>query len=156
MITILQQGTEAKVQVSIKDFDMRFGDFSVSLIYGYRRTVVEIPKSAMVHDDDWNFFFTFATDGMVGKVVARCEWREMDDDYPDAWKDNVDEQYLCFVVSDPCPRFIACPACEHSDRVTYKFTDEPNIRERYLYLCDSEHNRIVTSDGMNILVLKQQ
>lgn len=156
MITILQQGTEAKVQVSIKDFDMRFGDFKVSLIYGYRRTVVVIPKSAMVHDDDWNFFFTFVTDGMVGKVTARCEWREMDDDYPDKWKDNIDEQYLCFVVSDPCPRFIACPACEHSGRVTYTFTDEPNIREHYLYLCDSEHNRIVTSDGMNILVLKQK
>lgn len=156
MITILQQGQEAKVQVSIKDFDMRFGDFKVSLIYGYRRTVVEIPKSAMVHNDDWDYFFTFDTEGIVGKVTARCEWREMDGDYPTTWKVNADEQYLCFIVSNPCPRFIACPACEPDDRVTYTFTDVPNIGERYLYLCDSEHNRLVTSDGMNILVLKQQ
>lgn len=76
MITILQQGQEAKVQVSIKDFDMRYRDFNVSLIYGYRRTVVEIPKSAMVHDSDWNYFFTFDTEGIVGKVTARCEWRD--------------------------------------------------------------------------------
>ena len=156
MIQILQQGQECKVQVSIKDFDMRFGDFNVSLIYGYRRTVVEIPKSAMVHDDDWNFFFTFDTEGVVGKVIARCKWREMDDDYPDTWKDNADEQYICFVVSNPCPRFIACPACSEEHDVTYTFTDEPNIGVHYFYLCDSEHNRLLTSDGMNILVLKQQ
>lgn len=155
MITILQQGQEAKVQVSIKDFDMRYRDFKVSLIYGYRRTVVEIPKSAMVNDDEGNWYFGFDTEGMVGKITALCEWQVPDEDYPDQFQTRTDEQYLCFVVATPCPRFICCPACSGEHDVTYTFTDENNVSVFYLYLCDCDHNPILTKDGENILVLNK-
>lgn len=156
MITIIQQGTEAKFKVEIKNFDMEFGEFKVSLIYGYRRTVVEIQKSQMVTDDEGNYYFGFDTEGMVGKVTARCEWIVPDDDYPDDEQTHVDEQYLCFVVPNPCPQFIACPDCKTDGIVKYTPTDEHHIGTRYMFLCDNRHNRIVTVDGDFLMALKQK
>lgn len=156
MITILQQGTETKYKVKIKDFDMQYGEFKVSLIYGYRRTVVEILKSQMVSDDDNNFYFTFDTDDIVGKVIARCEWIIPDDDYPDNKRTITDEQFLCFVAPNPCPKFITCPACTKDSDVTYTLTDTPNLGTKYYVMCDYKHNPIVSVDDEYLLVLKEK
>ena len=156
MITIIQQGTEAKFKVEIKDFDMRYDDFKVSLIYGYRQTVIEIPKEQMVVDvDDYSYYFVFDTKDMVGQVTARCEWFVRDSDYPDDRQTHVNEQFLCFVVSDPCPKFITCPACKEDGEVKYTLTEGHNIGADYYILADKEYGHIVTSDGENILVLKK-
>ena len=49
-ITILRRGTDAKCYVDIKNVTMEDIDFKVELIYGYRRTTIEIEKSAMSQD----------------------------------------------------------------------------------------------------------
>lgn len=157
MITIIQQGTEAKFKVEIKDFDMRYDDFKVSLIYGYRRTVIEIPKQQMIVDtDDYSYYFIFDTANIVGQVTARCEWYVRDADYPDERQTNVDEQFLCFVAPNPCPKFICCPSCKEDGIVKYTLAEGHNFGDLYFVLADKEYTPIVTSDGENILVLKNK
>lgn len=151
---ILQQGEEAKFQISIKDFDMEANTFSVTLTYGYRRTTVEIAKSQMFQDGSGKWYLVFDTDGMVGRVTARCTWRVPDADCPDGYREETDEQYLCFVVTTPCPQFIACPACTDQDRVTYTRTEESDVAGLYAYLACADYDRILTCDNEVILVLK--
>lgn len=156
MITIIPQGTEPKFQVEIKNFDMKWGDFTVTLTYGYRQTKIVIPKADMVHDDDFNYFFGFDTKDMVGKVTAQCHWKVQDDDYTDNTQEQYDEQFLCFVAPDPCPRIICCPECKTDGQVVYTQTGEHNISVEYQVLCDKEHRPLLTSDNERIMVLKKK
>ncbi len=153
---ILMQGEEAKFHVAIKDFDMDANSFAVTLIYGYRRVKMEITKAQMFQDGGGNWYFVFDTDGMVGRVTARCTWRVPDADCPDGYREESDEQYLCFVATTPCPQFIACPACTQDGRVTYTRTEESDVAGLYAYLACADYDRILTCDNEVILVLKEQ
>lgn len=151
---ILQQGEEAKFQVAIKDFDMEANTFAVTLIYGYRRVKVEIEKSQMFQDGAGNWYFVFNTDNMVGRITALCTWRVPDADCSDGYREESDEQYLCFVATTPCPQFLVCPACTQDGRVTYTRTEESDIAGMYAYLACADYDRILTCDDEVILVLK--
>lgn len=152
---ILQQGEEAKFQIEITDFDMEANDFQVTLTWGYRRTTMVITKSQMVHATDGKWYFTFDTDGMVGRVSIKCLWQVPDTDYADGYRQEADEQYLCFVAAVPCPQFISCPQCGANDHpVTYTRTETSSIADDYAYLLTSEGDRLITSDNEYILVLK--
>lgn len=152
---IIQQGEEAKFQIAISNFTLRTGEFKVELIYGFRRTIVEINKRDMFSDTDGNWYFCFDTDGMVGRVTARCTWYLEDADASGGIREKVDEQYLCFVVNNPCPMFITCPSCAGTHQVTYTRCDISNVEEYYYRLCDSNGNAILTSDNNYICVLKE-
>ena len=151
---ILQQGEDAKFQVAIKDFDMEVNIFTVTLIYGYRRVKVEIEKSQMFQDGAGNWYFVFNTDDMVGRVTVLCTWRVPDTDCPDGYREESDEQYLCFVATTPCPQFLVCPACTQEGRVTYTRTEVSDIAGLYAYLACADYDRILTCDDEVILVLK--
>ena len=151
---IIQQGKECKFFVSIEGFDMEAGEFRVELIYGYRRTIVTILKAQMQQDAEGRFFFIFDTDAMVGLVTARCTWRVADDDCPDDYREQADEQPLCFVAATPCPQFACCPACTEEHPVTYTPTEQSDIADHYQYLADHYGNRFITSDDLYLLVLK--
>lgn len=153
---ILQRGEEAKFRVKIKDFSMDDGDFSLKLIYGYRRTTVEIEKSQMFKGSDGEWYFIFDTDDMTGRVTAVCSWRVPDSDCDDGYREEVDEQYLCFVAQTPCPQFVSCPNCDISDlRVTYVRTEQSDIADEYAYLLTSEGDKLISSDNEVLLVLKE-
>ena len=152
---ILQQGEEAKFQIAIKEFDMEANDFQVTLIYGYRRTTQLITKGQMVHAADGKWYFTFDTDGMVGRVSIECLWQVPDTDYQDGYRQETDEQYLCFVASTPCPQFVACPACTDDHPVTYTRTEQSSIADEYTYLGCADYDRIITCDDEIILVKKE-
>ena len=152
---ILQQGEEAKFQIAIKDFDMEANDFQVTLIWGYRRTTMVITKSQMVHAADGKWYFTFDTADMVGRVVIICTWQVPDTDYADGYRQETDEQYLCFVASTPCPQFVACPACTDDHPVTYTRTEQSSIADEYTYLGCADYDRIITCDDEIILVKKE-
>ncbi len=152
---IIQQGEEAKFKIAIADFDMSEGDFKLELIYGYRRTVVEIDKTQMFADTNGNWYFVFDTDAMVGRVTARCTWYIVDTDASEEKREMVNEQYLCFIVSNPCPQFLTCPACAADTEVTYTRTEESSIAELYYRLCDFYGNPITTCDDEYICVLKE-
>ena len=152
---ILQHGEEAKFQTAIKDFDMEANDFQVTLIYGYRRTTQLITKGQMVHAADGKWYFTFDTDGMVGRVSIECLWQVPDTDYADGYRQETDEQYLCFVASTPCPQFVSCPACTGDHPVTYTRTEQSSIADEYTYLGCADYDRIITCDDEIILVKKE-
>lgn len=152
---ILQRGEEAKFYIDIEGFDMDGRDFRVELIYGYRRHVMTITKEQMAKSTRNRWYFVFDTEDMLGKVTARCVWSVYDEDFPEYSREEVDEQYLCFVASTPCPQMIPCPACTIDRTVTYERTTESTLAELYKYLCDKDGNRIVSSDDCNILVLKE-
>ena len=152
---ILQMGEEAKFYIDIEGFDMDGRDFRVELIYGYRRHVMTITKEQMAKSTRDRWYFVFDTEDMLGKVTARCVWSVYDEDFPEDSREEVDEQYLCFVASTPCPQMIPCPACTIDRTVTYERTTESTLAELYKYLCDKDGNRIVSSDDCNILVLKE-
>ena len=150
---IIQQGEVAKFQVQIADFDMEANDFNVELIYGYRRTTVTIEKAQML-ENGGQYYIVFDTDGMVGRVTARCTWLVPDTDAPDGYREKADEQYLCFVVTTPCPQFITCPACTEEQQVTYTRTDQSDIADKYQRLADRYDRPLLTVDDEYIFVLK--
>lgn len=91
---IIQQGEEAKFSIAIKDFDMDANEFSVQLMHGYRRTVIDIPKEAMIKGSDGKWYFTFSTAGIAGRVTALCTWQVPDTDFRAGYRVETDIQYL--------------------------------------------------------------
>ena len=153
---ILQQGEEAKFKIEIADFDMEAGEFSLQLVWGYRRNRMTIDKSQMVLGSDGKYYFTFDTNDMSGRITAVCTWQVADSDFADDYREEVDEQYLCFVANVPCPQFISCPSCSTSDKpVTYTRTEQSSIADLYAYLGCADYDRILTCDDEVILVLKE-
>lgn len=154
---IIQQGEEVKFQVDIADFNMEDNDFSVTLVWGYRRTTMEIPKEKMFQGPDGKYYFTFDTDTMSNRVMALCTWRVPDSDCDDGFREETDEQYLCFIVTVPCPHFISCPNCDGEEqRVTYTRTEVSSIADTYEYLETAEGDKIISCDNEILLVLKEE
>lgn len=152
---ILQRGEEAKFFVEIKDFDMDDFEFKVELIFGYRQKVLTIEKSQMQKSTKDRWYFVFDTSEMVGKVVARCVWRVQDGDYPDNYREEVDEQVLCFVASTPYPKLALCPMASVDRQVVYDRTEKSSLADYYQVLVDKDRRRIVTADDELVLVLKE-
>ena len=152
---IIQQGEVVKFQVQIADFDMEENDFRVELIYGYRRTTVTIEKDQMI-ENGGQYYIVFDTEDMVGRVTARCVWLVPDTDVQGSEREKTDEQFLCFVVTTPCPQFLTCPACTDEHPVTYTRTEQSDIAEKYQRLTDRYDRPLLTADGDYIFVVKPQ
>ena len=153
---ILQQGEEAKFQIEIKDFDMEENDFRVQLVWGYRRHAMTIEKNQMVHGADGKYYITFDTSQMSNRVTAICTWNVPDTDYADGYRQETNEQYLCFVAVVPCPR-LSCPTCAftQSQPVVYTRTETSSIADEYTYLSCSDYDLLLTCDDEILLVLKE-
>ena len=152
---IIQQGEVVKFQVQIADFDMEADNFRVEMIYGYRRTTVTIEKEQML-ENGGQYYIVFDTEDMVGRVTARCVWLVPDTDVQGSEREKTDEQFLCFVVTTPCPQFLTCPACTDEHPVTYTRTEQSDIAEKYQRLADRYDRPLVTVDGDFIFVVKPQ
>lgn len=151
---ILQQGEEAKFKIAIADFDMAENDFSLKLIYCYRRTEVSISKDQMFSDSGGEWYFTFETDDIIGRVEVECEWHVPDTDFAEGYRVETDRQYLAFVAVTPEPKFIVCPQGSGEHPVTYTREMTSSIADKYEYVMDSEHRVILTSDLDIVLVNK--
>lgn len=152
---IIQQGEVVKFQVHIADFDMEANNFRVELVYGYRRTTVTIEKEQMI-ENGGQYYIVFDTEDMVGRVTARCVWFVPDTDVQGSEREKTDEQFLCFVVTTPCPQFLTCPACTDDHPVIYTRTEQSDIAEKYQRLADRYDRPLVTADGEYISVVKPQ
>jgi hypothetical protein len=141
-LKVFQQGDVAKCIITSRNYnlDMEACDFRIELIYGMRGNKIVIQKSEMLYGTDGEFVMTVDTSKMVGKITARFVWYAIDTDIdPDNRRQEVDEQVIAFVVTDPCPQFFTCPKCggEGHD-VNYEWTDEPDIAAKYLRLVATE------------------
>ena len=147
-IIILRRGTEAKCYVDIKNVTIEDIDFKVELIYGYRRTTIEIEKAKMSQDMAGKWFFIFETNDIIGLITARCTWLLNDTDCPDGERKKVDEQPLCFVADATCTKLFSCPCAATDSPVTYTFTDDSDIASDYVRLCDCDGHPLATSDDL--------
>ena len=146
---IIQQGERAKYIVTSNraDFDFGENDFYLEITYGMMGAKITIEKTDFQKLDDY-WVFSFPTDNIVGKVMARLVMEIGD-------RQEVDEQYIGVVVASPCPQLFHCPKCESVGHdVTYERTEESDIGEKYAILCDRDGVPIMTSDDEYICVLR--
>lgn len=146
---IIQQGERAKYIVTSQreDFDFGVNDYHLEIIYGMMGAKITIEKTDFQKLDDY-WVFSFPTDNIVGKVMARLVMQIGD-------RQEVDEQYIGMVISSPCPQFFKCPKCESVGHdVTYERTEESDIGDKYAMLCDCNGVPIMTTDDEYICVLR--
>ena len=153
---IIQQGERAKYFVSSKKWNFNFEEnsYHLEILYGMFGQKITIQKNDFQYlDDKW--VFSFPTTGMVGPVKARLVMELFDPDCLDATREEVDEQYIAFVVNTPCPRLLRCPACCEQDReIIYERTEASDIAEKYARLAEKFGKRLRTSDGGYLFVLR--
>jgi hypothetical protein len=156
---IIAKGDTAKYRLIIEhaDFDMRRDDFKVVLRYGLMGKQTTINKADMYCDEDGEWYMVFDTDDMVGQLLAACHYYVPDTDAPDDIREELDYQYIAFVTDNPCPHFNRCCMCPETDgHVTYKRVWRGDVRTKYLNLRTSEGEPIVTADGEQVRVRKEE
>lgn len=152
---IIPQGERAKYIVSSEksDFDFGHDDFVLEILFGMMGNKIVIPKSDFLYLNG-HWVFSFPTDLMVGPVVARLKMDIHDPDCPDSIRPEIDEQVIAFVVTVPFPRLLKCPFIESSKEIKYERTEASDIGDRYMRLCDKNHDPLRTSDGGYMFVLR--
>ncbi len=152
---IIVQGETVKYVVAIdrQDFSMEAGDFQVELRWGLMGGSKIIKKADMMESTN-GWLFSFSTDGMVGKVTAKCTWFYDDTDVPGAVRPETDEQVIAFVVSTPCPKFQACPKCMGDHDVIYTRVEDSEITAKYERLVDYYDRPLITSDDCYLYTLR--
>jgi hypothetical protein len=152
---IIQQGERAKffVRSDKLNFNFEENSYHLEIIYGMFGQKITIPKSEFQYLNE-HWVFSFPTDDIIGPVKARLVMELFDPDCPDDTREEVDEQYIAFVVTNPCPQFLRCPcdSCEHE--IVYERTEASDVAERYARLCDKDGVRLKTSDGGYLFVLR--
>ena len=152
---IIQEGTLAKFLLSfnVADFDPTAMDFEVELLWGYRQKRKTITKANML-EAAGGWLFELDTTGIIGKVKAKCKMIYPDTDVSGAERPEVDDQWLCFVTSNPCPNIVCCPKCENEHPVTYTRMDESDVGEKYVRLVDLYDRPLLTVDNEYIYALR--
>ena len=153
---IIMQGERAKYFVRSDKWNFNFEEnsFYLEILYGMMGGKITIEKSEFKFLNGMTLF-SFPTDGMVGPVKARLVMEITDPDCPDDVRQEVDEQYIGFVVSQPCPQFFKCPKCCGKHEIIYTRTEESDFGERYAILCDCNSVPIVTANDEYICVLRK-
>jgi hypothetical protein len=78
-----------------------------------------------------------------------------DPDCPDDTREEVDEQYIAFVVTMPCPKFFKSKKCCQQDSdIVYERTEASDIAELYARLADKDGHRFRNSEGGYMFVLR--
>lgn len=141
-MNIFQRGDKPKFIITSQNvnLNMEMCDFYVQLIYGMRADKIVIQKADMLYGTDGEYVIIIDTSKMIGKIKARFVWYCIDTDVdPNNRRQEVDEQYIGFVVDTPCPQLFTCPKCSSVGHdVRYELTDEPDIAAKYLRLCVTE------------------
>ena len=152
---IIMQGERAKYFIkSMKNnFRLDENSFYLEIIYGMQGKKITIPKSEFLYLNG-RWFFSFPTDDIVGAVKARLVMELFDPDCSDDVRPEVDEQYIAFVVTNPCPQFFKCPCVGGKHEIVYERTEASDIGERYAVLADKDGHRFRTSEGGYLYVLR--
>lgn len=156
---IVQQPEDVKYKITItrEGFDMNTHDFRVKLSWGLLGHSLTITKDEMFSSENDEWFFTFSSANMFGRVIAECSYDVPDDDFEDGFRTEVNRQYLCVVVTLPLPITICCPPLpDPTEAVKYEREGDSNVTELYAYLVDHEGDNLATTDGERLMVLKKR
>lgn len=118
---LIPKGERAKYFVRSDKWNFGFEEnsYHLEILYGMQDRKVTIQKADFIYiDEQWTF--SFPTDEMVGPVRARLVMEIFDPDCPDGVREEVDEQYIGFVVSNPCPQFQNCACEEVGHEIVYE------------------------------------
>ena len=152
---IIQKGERAKYFVRSDKWNFSFEEnsYHLEIIYGMMGKKITIKKSEFkLLNGHW--VFSFPTDDMIGAVKARLVMEIFDPECPQDTREEVDEQYIAFVVNTPCPQFLKCPKCDGVHEIVYERTEESDIGNRYARLCDKNGQPFVTDDDGYLFVLR--
>jgi hypothetical protein len=154
---IIMQGETAKyfVEWNNPNFNFETHNFRLELTYGMMGKKITIPKSEFLFLNN-HWIFSFPTNDIVGLVKAKMIVELFDPDCAEDLREEVDEQYIAFVLTNPCPQFFRCPPCSGGDKdVTYTRTEASDIGERYAILSDKNGNPLKTTGDGYLYVLRQ-
>lgn len=153
--SIIMQGERAKYFIRSDKWNFNFfeNSFYLELIYGMQGEKITLQKSDFLYINE-RWIFSFPTDDIVGAVKARLVMEIFDPDCPDDVRQEVDEQYIAFVITAPCPQFFKCPCTGGDHDIVYERTEQSDIGERYARLTDRNGKPLRTSDGGYLFVLR--
>lgn len=152
---IIMQGERAKYFIRSDKWNFNFfeNSFYLELIYGMQGEKITLHKSDFLYINE-RWIFSFPTDDIVGAVKARLVMEIFDPDCPDDVRQEVDEQYIAFVITNPCPQFFKCPCTGGDHDIVYERTEQSDIGERYARLTGRNGKHLRTSDGGYLFVLR--
>lgn len=152
---IIMQGERAKYFIRSDKWNFNFfeNSFYLELIYGMQGEKITLQKSDFLYINE-RWIFSFPTDDIVGAVKARLVMEIFDPDCPDDVRHEVDEQYIAFVITNPCPQFFKCPCTGGDHDIVYERTEQSDIGELYARLTDRNGKPLRTSDGGYLFVLR--
>ena len=154
---IIQRGDTAKYQLTIEheDFDQNTGEFFVILPWGMKRESLTIQHSAMIQDEDGNWFVIFDSSAMLGKVTAETHYIVEDGDMPDDEREIINRKIIGLVTESPCPRLAGCSCEADSDTgVTWKRVYRSDVGTLYMGLRTCDQEPILDSQGNQLRVRK--
>ena len=153
--SIIMQGERAKYFIRSDKWNFNFfeNSFYLELIYGMQGEKITLQKSDFLYINE-RWIFSFPTDDIVGAVKARLVMEIFDPDCPDDVRQEVDEQYIAFVITNPCPQFFKCPCTGGDHDIVYERTEQSDIGERYARLTDRNGKHLRTRDGGYLFVLR--
>lgn len=152
---IIMQGERAKYFIRSDKWNFNFfeNSFYLELIYGMQGEKITLHKSDFLYINE-RWIFSFPTDDIVGAVKARLVMEIFDPDCPDDVRQEVDEQYIAFVITNPCPQFFKCPCTGGDHDIVYERTEQSDIGELYARLTDRNGKHLRTRDGGYLFVLR--
>lgn len=151
------QGELAKYQITItrEDFDVQTCDFSIRLSWGMFGQYIEIPKSEMFRDEEWNMFFVFDTSGMLGPIKATTTYYVADTDVEGGMRECVDMQVIGFVIETECA--LMQPRCKSSQIlrfVSFERIARSDAQTLFLNLLTVDGRPLTSVDGKHFKVKK--
>lgn len=122
---IIPQGERAKFFVHSDKWNFSFEEnaYWLEILYGMQDKKIIIPKADFLYLDD-HWIFSFPTNEIAGPVKARLVMEIFDPDCPDGVRQEVDEQYICFVVTNPCPQFMNPECTGETHEIVYELVQK--------------------------------
>lgn len=101
----ISRGTVAKFkcEITADGFSMDANSFGIYLLWGMRGQKLSIEKSAMIRNNDGEWFFSFDTTDMFGPIRAVCWYWPYDRETQSISRKESDAIVLCVVrAKDAC------------------------------------------------------
>ncbi len=154
---IATKGDIVKYWLNIKhaDFVQADDDYHVVLSWGFFGQHITIEKKNMVIDEEGHIYILFDSSDMVGWVKATCTYDVNDSDVEGGIRREVNDQWLCFVTSNPTPNICDIPA-GGDGHVVYTRVYGSDVHTTWLNLRDSNKQPLRDSDGQQLRVHRSE
>ena len=154
---IVTKGDVAKFWLNIThaDFVQADDDYKVDLSWGFFGQHITIEKKDMVTDEEGHIYMLFDSSDMLGWVKATCNYDVNDSDVEGGIRREVNDQWLCFVTSNPTPHICDRPS-GGDGHVEYTRVYGSDVHTAWLNLRDSNKQPLRDSDGQQLRVHRSE